>query len=57
MVKVQQNVKMSLNVIAKENDEQWRGVLATLYEHGSSMGDMLAKHMCENLLQSVETQC
>ena len=50
MVKVQQNVKTSLNVIAKENDEQWRGVLATLYEHGSSMGDMLAKHMCENLL-------
>ena len=31
---VEQNVKTSLNVIAKENDEQWRGVLATLYEHG-----------------------
>ena len=43
-----------MQVVAANDDERWRSVLAALYEHGKAMGQILVKHMCETLLQSIE---
>jgi len=51
------NDKASLQVVAATDDEQWRSVLASLYEHGSALGQILVKHMCETLLQRIEREC
>ena len=46
-----------MTVVAANDDERWRSVLAALYEHGKAMGQILVKHMCETLLQSIERKC
>ena len=45
------SIQTSLDVLALGNQEEWRSVLASLYEYGRVMGPVLAKHICDALLQ------
>ena len=43
-------IETKVKVIAEEDDEEWRSVLASLYDHSSIMGRILVKHICDTLL-------
>ena len=38
-------------MVASDDDQEWRAVLATIFEHGQVMGRVLIKHICESLWQ------
>ena len=50
------NIETSLFVVAKENEDEWRSVLASLYEHGSALAPVLVKHMCQRLLKQLKDE-
>ena len=38
-------------MVASDDDQEWRAVLASIYEHGQVMGRVLVKHVCDSLWQ------
>ena len=50
-------IETKMIVVAdEENDEEWRSVLASLYDHSSIMGKILVKHICDTLLTRLQQE-
>ena len=44
-------------MLAKSDENKWRSVLASLYEHKSTLAPVLVKCMCESLLETLKKEC
>ena len=52
-----QHTETKLTVLAKSDESKWRSVLASLYEHKSTLAPVLIKCMCESLLETLKQEC